>query len=594
MFAFSGFEYSGIMFYVFILGLAWCLVLIGMAVYFFILHKKNTLLKIFNLRGNRRSVSSDSKMPERSRRFIESQEDDANRLGWSDADAAAASDAENQPTAEGANQSVGKGKTILIADDDPVIVYALSRRLQQLGFHVIRSPDAAHALMGAMKLGPDLVILDVNMPSGNGLAVCEMMASDPRYAGIPVVIHSVLGDEATKERCRKLGAWYVEKSPKSWTEIKSLVETLLGQGGGELGAADSTSESADTWAADSAGQSGENAVQTPDASAANETSDLHAAGKIEKDASKKLADSASHTIVPVCGHARVLCIDGPGGELEMVENRLAALGVEVTRMHDLEEGFWACFTEKPHAVIIEMAGENEKVIEILHRFTTHPLTKQFPVIFINHKNEIPEQELPNSPKFTVANTPVAWKDLMSELETIIPIAGRQDEDPLAKAASRGDEKAASEPVVQSIVSLNAPLRILCIDDDPMITKAIEVRMKPYGIEVKGAETGTAGYLQAVNDLPDVILLDLQMPNGDGHYVLAKLKEHHRTKDIPVIMLTAETHQGVRRQMLGLGAAGFLSKPVHWKELFEALGQHVPLPKKMIDDYKLHEDQIISV
>ena len=59
---------------------------------------------------------------------------------------------------------------------------------------VLRSPDSAHALMGAMKTRPDLVILDVNMPGGNGLAVCEMLASDPHYAGIPVIIHTSSAD----------------------------------------------------------------------------------------------------------------------------------------------------------------------------------------------------------------------------------------------------------------------------------------------------------------------------------------------------------------------------------------------------------------
>ena len=150
--------------------------------------------------------SMGSASAQRMERYVHAEESVRDPLGWTAAaDNGTSADSHNQSAGE-SRATLGKGKTILIADDDPVVVFALSRRLQQLGFQVIHSPDAAHALIGVMKVKPDLVILDVNMPSGNGLAVCEMMASDPRYAGIPVIIHSVLGDEATRERCRQLGA----------------------------------------------------------------------------------------------------------------------------------------------------------------------------------------------------------------------------------------------------------------------------------------------------------------------------------------------------------------------------------------------------
>jgi CheY-like chemotaxis protein len=128
-----------------------------------------------------------------------------NALGW---------DREEMPDAVATSQPELQ-KNILVADDDPVVMLALSQRLQHLGYSVMRSPDAMHALLGAIKIRPDLVILDVNMPSGNGLAVCEMMASDQRYSGIPVIIHSIVGDEATRQRCRQLGAYHIEKSTRS-------------------------------------------------------------------------------------------------------------------------------------------------------------------------------------------------------------------------------------------------------------------------------------------------------------------------------------------------------------------------------------------
>jgi CheY-like chemotaxis protein len=549
----------------------------------------------------------ESAQAERMQRYVRAEESNRDSLGWSAAaDNGTSADSHN-PSAGETCASLGKGKTILIADDDPVVVFALSRRLQQLGFQVIRSPDAAHALMGAMKVKPDLIILDVNMPSGNGLAVCEMMASDPRYAGIPVIIHSMLGDEATRERCRQLGARHVEKSSNSWVQIKSLLETLIGKSGGKVDPMEIMPQSADVSPREQSVAEGDNeSAQPQPATAVGPTVDVpvnHSGPeKSESALPTKPSDVVPQRISPACGHGRILCIDGPQGELELLQNQLSALGVEVTRMSDLDEGFWSCFTDKPHIVVIQTVSSGKNLKEVLHRFVEHPLTRNFPVIFINQDNALSAEELPVSANFKVLQSPIVWTDLLRELERIIPIDDLQDDDPLAKTEHPGKETdqavdqaaGASDHPLQAEIEGNAPLTILCIDDDPVIAKSIALRLIRYGIEVKGAQNGTVGYLQAVSEKPDLILLDLQMPSGDGHYVLAKLREHPRTKDIPIVMLTAETHPGVRRQMLGLGAAGFLSKPVRWGEFFTELGRHVQLPKQVILDYKLPEDQLLSV
>ena len=215
MFTFDWVLVTRVIFFVVILCMAIGAALLA-AVHYNNHRRRRTAAANLDEQSNRASSGTKSAEADRIERYVCAEESDRDSLGWSAAaDNGTSTDSQNPSTGE-VCASLGKGKTILIADDDPVVVFALSRRLQQLGFQVIRSPDAAHALMGAMKVKPDLIILDVNMPSGNGLAVCEMMASDPRYAGIPVIIHSMLGDEATKERCRRLGARHVEKSSKSW------------------------------------------------------------------------------------------------------------------------------------------------------------------------------------------------------------------------------------------------------------------------------------------------------------------------------------------------------------------------------------------
>jgi CheY-like chemotaxis protein len=79
-------------------------------------------------------------------------------------------------------------KQIVIADDDAELVRALSHRFSSLGCSVISSNSEVEAINAIHRVVPDLVCLDVNMPNGNGLSICEMMAADARLRSIPVII----------------------------------------------------------------------------------------------------------------------------------------------------------------------------------------------------------------------------------------------------------------------------------------------------------------------------------------------------------------------------------------------------------------------
>ncbi|MEZ6046160.1 MAG: response regulator [Planctomycetaceae bacterium] len=118
-------------------------------------------------------------------------------------------------------------KSILIADDDAELLQSISVRLKRLGCAVWKSPDSAHALMGAMRMKPDLIILDVNMPNGNGLAVAEMLAGNEECRHIPIIIHTGLNEPATIARCIQNKARYIRKSPGSPEQIVDAVQSML-------------------------------------------------------------------------------------------------------------------------------------------------------------------------------------------------------------------------------------------------------------------------------------------------------------------------------------------------------------------------------
>ena len=121
-------------------------------------------------------------------------------------------------------------KTVLIADDDPQLVSALALRVKGLGLEVRTAHDALTALNAANNSAPDLIILDVNMPAGNGLGACEMLASDPGTSLIPVIILTGRKDKETVRRCHDLLAYYVPKCPDVWTRVEPILRELLGIG----------------------------------------------------------------------------------------------------------------------------------------------------------------------------------------------------------------------------------------------------------------------------------------------------------------------------------------------------------------------------
>jgi CheY-like chemotaxis protein len=122
------------------------------------------------------------------------------------------------------------GKTVLIADDDLDITHSLGLRFERLGMTALRTSNALQLLFGVHRVKPDLVVIDVGMPTGNGLAVCEMLNTDESLASVPMIIYTGSSADATVGRCRALGAHYVLKSPNSWAEIERIVYRLFSPG----------------------------------------------------------------------------------------------------------------------------------------------------------------------------------------------------------------------------------------------------------------------------------------------------------------------------------------------------------------------------
>ncbi len=114
-------------------------------------------------------------------------------------------------------------------------------------------------------------------------------------------------------------------------------------------------------------------------------------------------------------------------------------------------------------------------------------------------------------------------------------------------------------------------RILCIEDDPEMIDLIRLILGRRGFEVIGAAGGQAG-LQAIRQqLPDLVLLDLMMPDMDGWEVYQQMKADEKTRSIPVIVVTAKA-QSIDK-VLGLHIArvdDYIVKPFSPQELLHSV------------------------
>lgn len=314
--------------------------------------------------------------------------------------------------------------TVLIADDDIDLVEALSRRCRELGLAVYSANDAPTALHHLRLARPDVVLLDHEMPGGDGLQIRETMLGDEQWAAIPTILLTGLRGADIVRRCHELCAYYIPKTPGVWDHVRPLLLELVPRLAGD-------------------------------------------------------APAAGVVTAPVAGVA-----------------------------------------------------------------TPAPTSK-------------PEEARGRRPRNNV--------DLV---DLVFSLLGSDEESDETTSAAARDEAA---------VQLEVESRpwILCIDDDADHSYSLKLRLRQQGFEVLRAFEGMEGYRYAFATQAQAIILDYEMPNGDGSYVLRRLKENPVTRDIPVIVLTGRNERVIERQMYSQGAAEFLTKPCEWERLWAALRRHIP-------------------
>jgi CheY-like chemotaxis protein len=113
-------------------------------------------------------------------------------------------------------------------------------------------------------------------------------------------------------------------------------------------------------------------------------------------------------------------------------------------------------------------------------------------------------------------------------------------------------------------------KVLVADDEIHIIHVVAIKLRNNGYEVIAANNGLEAYDLACREKPDVIVTDYQMPLMTGIELITKLREDEKTKEIPVILLTARSFAVSQEQQESLAVSACLSKPFSPKELLKTI------------------------
>jgi DNA-binding response OmpR family regulator len=130
-------------------------------------------------------------------------------------------------------------------------------------------------------------------------------------------------------------------------------------------------------------------------------------------------------------------------------------------------------------------------------------------------------------------------------------------------------------------------KILIVEDDPDVRKGLHIRLQANRYDIFLAADAISSMTEARKVKPDLILLDLGLPGGDGFTVMERLKSNPYLALIPIIVVSARTGHENRVRALKSGAQAFLEKPVDNGELLAviqmALGESVKSEKPVVHD-----------
>jgi len=118
------------------------------------------------------------------------------------------------------------------------------------------------------------------------------------------------------------------------------------------------------------------------------------------------------------------------------------------------------------------------------------------------------------------------------------------------------------------------MKVLIIDDEKNILNSVSMYLEGHGYEVEISDNGFDGIKMAKENQPNVILLDLVLPDIDGYMVCKTLKEATNINKIPIIIMSAKCQKEDIDKAMDMGAIEYITKPFEPQKLIEIIKKHI--------------------
>jgi CheY-like chemotaxis protein len=408
---------------------------------------------------------------------------------------------------------IGRAKphSIMVVDDNEIDLKEMARVIEDEGIKAVLAGSGSKCLEMLKEHLPDVLVLDLMMPEMDGFEVLERIRIDPETGNLPVII--VTAKDLTIEDRKRL-EWSVSSIlAKSDTTSKALLEEI------------------------------KKILMT-----------------IERNVESQKDRGAEKG-------SRILLVEDNESSVIQVRSTLESEGFIVDVACNGQEALDYVKDTIPAGIILDLMMPGVDGFEVLEKIRSTEATAGIPVLILTAKDLTPDdfkRLKSNNVRQLLQKGDVDRNGLLLKTKIMMGLT------PKVKPESADEKTRASEPArrketKQATKGKKGVSTILVVEDNPDNMITIKAILKDR-YEILGATDGEAGLQTALDELPDLVLLDISLPKMDGFEVVGKIKADERARQIPVLALTARAMKGDREQIMEAGCDDYISKPVDPEEI----------------------------
>jgi DNA-binding response OmpR family regulator len=242
---------------------------------------------------------------------------------------------------------------------------------------------------------------------------------------------------------------------------------------------------------------------------------------------------------------KILVVDDDEHIVQLLRHQLETEGYRVLTAQRGEDVFQLANSEQPDLITLDILLANMNGFEVLEQLKEDPTTSDIPVIIVSVVSDAETRGLALGAVGYIGK-PFEEHQVLSQIHGVLASLGIGEREPLN--------------------------HVLVVDDDRHIVDWLKEALTNSGFVVQGAYNGHEALALAREDSPDLILLDLKMPDMDGYEVIRHLRQEHITRNIPVIVITGtpfdDDYDHIK--ILGMGVEHMLTKPFSVETLVEEI------------------------